>query len=162
MKLAAIGLGSNIEPRLEALEKSILWVESLIGKVIQKSKIYESEPWGVLNQSYFLNQVILVETDQNPLEVLQYLKKIEALMGREEGERWGPRLIDLDLLFLDREIFHSSELLLPHPRLHERNFVLLPLQEVFSEWVHPTYQMNIRDLLRYCQDEGIVTLYREA
>ena len=83
-------------------------------------------------------------------------------MGREEGERWGPRLIDLDLLFLDREIFHSSELLLPHPRLHERNFVLLPLQEVFSEWVHPTYQMNIRDLLRYCQDEGIVTLYREA
>jgi 2-amino-4-hydroxy-6-hydroxymethyldihydropteridine diphosphokinase len=162
LKLAAIGLGSNIEPRLEALEKSILWVESLIGKVIQKSKIYESEPWGVLNQSYFLNQVILVETDQNPLEVLQYLKKIEALMGREEGERWGPRLIDLDLLFLDREIFHSSELLLPHPRLHERNFVLLPLQEVFSEWVHPTYQMNVRDLLRHCQDEGIVTLYREA
>ncbi len=162
MKLAAIGLGSNIEPRLEALEKSILWVESLIGKVIQKSKIYESEPWGVLNQSYFLNQVVLVETELNPLEVLQYLKKIEALMGREEGERWGPRLIDLDLLFLDREIFHSSELLLPHPRLHERNFVLLPLQEVFSEWVHPTYQMNIRDLLRYCQDEGIVTLYREA
>ena len=162
MKLAAIGLGSNIEPRLEALEKSILWVESLIGKVLQKSKVYESEPWGVLNQSYFLNQVVLVETELNPLEVLQYLKKIEALMGREEGERWGPRLIDLDLLFLDREIFHSSELLLPHPRLHERNFVLLPLQEVFSEWVHPTYQMNIRDLLRYCQDEGIVTLYREA
>jgi 2-amino-4-hydroxy-6-hydroxymethyldihydropteridine diphosphokinase len=162
LKLAAIGLGSNIEPRLEALEKSILWVDSLIGKVIQKSKIYESEPWGVLNQSYFLNQVVLVETELNPLEVLQYLKKIEALMGREEGERWGPRLIDLDLLFLDREIFHSSELLLPHPRLHERNFVLLPLQEVFSEWVHPTYQMNIRDLLRYCQDEGIVTLYREA
>ena len=162
MKLAAIGLGSNIEPRIEALEKSILWVESLIGKVLQKSKVYESEPWGVLNQSYFLNQVVLVETELNPLEVLQYLKKIEALMGRVEGERWGPRLIDLDLLFLDREIFHSSELLLPHPRLHERNFVLLPLQEVFSEWVHPTYQMNIRDLLRYCQDEGIVTLYREA
>ena len=121
-------MGSNIEPRVEALEKSILWVESLVGKVVRKSKVYESEPWGVLEQSHFLNQVVLVESELNPIEILHYLKKIEAMMGREEGERWGPRKIDLDLLFLDREIFHSSDLLLPHPRLHELNFVLLPLQ----------------------------------
>lgn len=162
MKLAGIGLGSNIEPRKESLEKSILWLESLVGRIIRKSKVYQSEPWGVLDQSHFLNQVVVLETDQNPIEILQYLKKIEALMGREEGERWGPRKIDLDLLFLERDIFHSSELLLPHPRLHERNFVLLPLQEVFPEWIHPTYQMTAPELLKLCRDEGIVTLYREA
>lgn len=162
MKIAGIGIGSNIEPRKESIEKSILWVDSLIGKVVKKSKIYESEPWGIQNQSYFLNQVVLVHSELNPMEILQYLKKIESLLGREVGERWGPRIIDLDLLFLDREIFHSSELLLPHPRLQERNFVLLPLQEIIPEWVHPTYQMNPAELLRYCKDEGVVTLYRET
>ena len=162
MKLAGIGIGGNIEPRIEYLEKAILWVESLVGKVVRKSKLYESEPWGGVGQAQFLNQVLIIETELNPLEVLQYLKKIESLLGRVEGERWGPRNIDLDLLFLEREVFHSSELLLPHPRLHERNFVLLPLQEVLPEWVHPTYQMNVPDLLRYCRDEGLITLYREA
>jgi len=162
LKLVGIGLGSNIEPRIEAIEKSILWVESLVGKIVRRSKVYESEPWGVLDQSHFLNQVVLVESDLNPIEILDYLKKIESLLGREEGQRWGPRKIDLDLLFLDRDIFHSSDLLLPHPSLHERNFVLLPLQEIFPEWIHPTYQMNVPELLRYCRDEGIVTLYREA
>jgi 2-amino-4-hydroxy-6-hydroxymethyldihydropteridine diphosphokinase len=108
--------------------------------------MHETQPWGVEDQPDFVNMAVEVETVMSPEELLVTVKEIEREMGRKAGTRWGPRLIDLDVLLYDDRIVQSKDLIIPHPLLHKRNFVLLPLAEISPECVHPVLKKTIREL----------------
>ncbi|MCD8508775.1 MAG: 2-amino-4-hydroxy-6-hydroxymethyldihydropteridine diphosphokinase [Bacillus sp. (in: Bacteria)] len=128
---AFLSLGSNIEDRKEHLMNAIRTLEQDNHiKLVQQSSIYETDPVGVTEQAPFLNMVVELETSYNASELLEKIKKIEQLGGRERGIRWGPRTIDLDILLYNSENINLEHLIVPHPRMTERGFVLIPLQEI--------------------------------
>jgi len=141
-----IALGTNLGDRLANLRTAI---EGLAPDVtmLAESHIYETPPWGYEDQPSFLNMVVKAETDLEPAALLMFLKKLEVDLGREKSVRWGPRLIDLDILFYDDLIIESPPLVIPHPRLHERGFVLAPLADVAAEFIHPVLGKRVRELL---------------
>lgn len=112
-----------------------------------KSSIYETKPWGFVDQPDFLNQVLKCETNLTPTQLLDYLKRIEREMGRENNFRYGPRLIDLDILFLGDRVIHTSRLDVPHLKIPERAFVLVPLEEIAPNLIHPVSHKTIRELM---------------
>lgn len=117
------------------------------GIVIKKaSSMYETKPWGLEEQPEFINMAIEAETSLSPEELLRALKDIEKEMGRKDTVRWGPRIIDLDILFYDDIVINMGHLQIPHPLLHKRDFVLLPLSEIAPDKVHPVLKKNIRQL----------------
>jgi len=118
-----------------------------LGTVEKKSSVYETKPWGLKEQPNFLNQVAQIETGLEPLELLKELKKIERVMGRKKTVRYGPRLIDLDILFYEDLILRTRALVIPHPLLAQRAFVLVPLNEIEPELIHPLEKKSIHDLL---------------
>lgn len=162
MSFAYIGLGSNLGKRLKNLEKSVKILESLDSlKVIKKSSVYLTEPVGYENQSWFLNMVIKVKTDLLPFELLDKLLETEKKMGREKGVKNGPRKIDLDLLFYDDRIINTKRLTLPHPRLHKRRFVLVPLSEISKNKIHPLKKKRISTLLKELKDEKKIKFFKK-
>lgn len=120
-------------------------------KVVKRSSLYETKPWGLKAQPDFINMVVCAETGISPEELLKKLKFIEKKMGRKESKRWGPRLIDIDILFYDDLVIDSPELKIPHPYIKEREFVLLPLSEIEPEFVHPVLKKTVRELYRELQ-----------
>jgi 2-amino-4-hydroxy-6-hydroxymethyldihydropteridine diphosphokinase len=146
MAVVYLGIGSNLGDKksncLSALEK--LATKGVL--ISKKSALYETQPWGVKNQPDFVNIAVEAETDLSPEALLCALKEIEKEMGRKVGTRWGPRLIDLDVLFYDDRIVQSKDLVIPHRQLHRRDFVLLPLAEISPELVHPVLNKTIREL----------------
>ena len=126
-----LGLGSNQGDRELNLKNSIKLLNSRVGKVLNTSGIYESEPWGVKNQNYFLNQVIEIETHIDPNDLLNICKNIEYDMGRKPEIRWGKRVIDIDILYYQSKIINQEKLIIPHKLMHERKFVMIPLKEIF-------------------------------
>ena len=114
--------------------------------VKKKSSVYETPPWGFVEQDVFLNQVIKAETYLEPEPLLRHLKRLETALGRVPNFQNGPRLIDIDILFFDDAVIDTPPLVVPHPRLHERAFVLVPLAEIEPDFVHPTIQKPIRNL----------------
>jgi 2-amino-4-hydroxy-6-hydroxymethyldihydropteridine diphosphokinase len=130
MKLAYIGLGSNMGDRLANMRRGI---EALrrIGNVLRVSSVYETEPWGREDQAWFLNAVALIETPLEPLELLRALKTAESGFRREPA-RWGPRELDMDILLYEGAELQTQDLVLPHPAMGERSFVLVPLAELFA------------------------------
>lgn len=142
-----IALGSNLGERLDNLRAAIGSMSPAI-QVLKESKIYETPPWGYEDQPAFLNMVVKTETELEPEPLLKYLKHIEAKMGRENSVHWGPRLIDLDILFYDQLVLDSNPLIIPHPNLHERAFVLVPLADVGADFVHPVLETRIDKLLQ--------------
>lgn len=149
-----IALGTNLGDRLANLREAIESMPPDV-KVVDESHIYETPPWGYEDQPAFLNMAVKAETGMQPESLLRYLKQLEIELGREQNFRWGPRLIDLDILFYDDRIIDSPPLVIPHPRLHERAFVLVPLADVAPEHVHPLLGKSIRDLLREIDTQGI-------
>lgn len=123
--------------------------------VLESSPIYETQPWGVTDQPTFLNMVIKGKTSLRPQELLQHLKRLETQLGRLPSIRYGPRLIDIDLLFYDDILLNTPELTVPHPNLHERAFVLVPLADLAPELVHPVFGKTVRQLLAEVDATGV-------
>ena len=152
-----IGLGSNLswrEKRLaEAIERCLLFAA-----LKKASSVYETEPWGEKDQPKFLNQVIEIETCLEPSELLAALKRVEKEMGRKPATRYGPRLIDLDILLFDRLVMQMPGLTIPHPMLTQRAFVLVPMAEIAPRVRHPRSNQTITQLLRSISTEGVKKL----
>lgn len=143
-----IGLGSNLGNKKENIRQALNLLNEVEGITIVKvSSFYETEPVGYEDQDWFINAVAQTETSFSPQEILKIFKDIEQKIGREESTRWGPRKIDLDILFYDQLVYKSNDLIIPHPRLHERAFVLVPLAEINKELIHPVYNKSVSTLL---------------
>lgn len=150
-----IALGTNLGDRLANLRAVIASMPPEI-HVLAESHVYDTPPWGYENQPAFLNMVLKAETDLEPKLLLNYLKLLEVELGREQSFHWGPRLIDLDILFYDDLVLHSPPLIIPHPRLHERAFVLVPLMDIAPEYTHPRLGRSIKELSAEIDTKGIV------
>ena len=154
MSLVYLSLGSNLDDRLAALQAALAALPPEV-TVLAESPVYETPPWGVADQPAFLNLVVQAETLLAPLALLAHLKHLETHLGRLPSIRFGPRKIDLDILFYDDLVLDTPELTLPHPRLHERAFVLVPLADLAPDLVHPVLGQSIKDLLRPVDTKGI-------
>jgi 2-amino-4-hydroxy-6-hydroxymethyldihydropteridine diphosphokinase len=159
MAVVFLALGANLGDRERNLNESLVRLAPFV-HVTSSSAIYETEPVGVREQPWFLNMVVRGTTTLSPVDLLRRVKKIEIEMGRSEGIRFGPRPIDIDILFYDRVIELSPALTIPHPRLHERAFVLVPLAEIASDFVHPRFRTRIRDLLARLESTDEVRPYK--
>lgn len=147
MSIVYVGIGSNLGDRET---NCFLFLDLLEEKGIKARKwsaLYETEPWGVKGQPGFINAAVEIETDKGPAELLTILKGIEKKVGRTETFRWGPRVIDLDIIFYDDLIVNSEDLQIPHPHAHEREFVLKPLSEIAPDKVHPVLRKTVKELL---------------
>ena len=149
-----LALGTNLGDRSANLRAAIQALAPEI-KVIVESMVYETPPWGYVNQPAFLNMAVKCKTDLDIESLLKCLKQLEVRLGREQSFHWGPRLIDIDILFYDDLILESDSLTIPHPRLHERAFVLVPLAEIAPDLVHPVLKKMIKELLAGVDKEEI-------
>ncbi|MBC7106991.1 MAG: 2-amino-4-hydroxy-6-hydroxymethyldihydropteridine diphosphokinase, partial [Firmicutes bacterium] len=131
MARAYVGLGTNLGNKMENLQVALGLLAAARGvRVLRVAGVYRTAPWGFAEQDWFLNTVAEVATTRVPRRLLEVLLEIEARMGRRRSTRWGPRVIDLDLLLYDNRVLHEPDLVVPHPRMHERAFVLVPLAEL--------------------------------
>ena len=136
-------------------------IEELIGTVIKSSAIYSTKPWGNIKQADFLNQAICINTELSPFEILDKIQFIEEKIGRKRIIKWGPRKIDIDILFYDEQIIKKERLVIPHPQIERRNFVLKPMVEIASKLVHPIFKKSIEELYINSQDTLDVKLLNE-
>ena len=145
--------GGNLGDRKKTLEQASDMVEKNIGVIAARSSVYQTAAWGKTDQPDFLNQVLKVKTSLTPQELIDEILKIEKSLGRERQEKYGPRLIDIDILFFDNEVIKSKSLTIPHPQLHNRRFVLVPLNEIAPRFIHPVLKKSIAQLLLECPDK---------
>lgn len=157
MTVAYLGLGTNLGDREENLRRAVDTIAKKM-RVCKQSSVYETSAWGYTDQPDFLNQVIEVETNLSPLRLLNFLKKTEVELGRVENFRYGPRQIDMDILFYDDLVRNTRRLQIPHPRLAERAFVLVPLNEIAPDLVHPVLEKTVTELLQDLPDRTGVRL----
>jgi len=153
-----LSLGSNIEPMQGNIEMAIQLLEKQVDSVIQKSSFYQSEAWGDGELDDFVNVVITFDNDFSTEKLQSVCQNIEMELGRKRTSAITNRTIDIDILFIDDEIIDTSTLQVPHPRIHLRNFVLIPCMEIMGDFVHPTLNKNIEELYLECKDDKDVIL----
>jgi 2-amino-4-hydroxy-6-hydroxymethyldihydropteridine diphosphokinase len=149
-------LGSNQGDRMSFLKRGLELIEEQVGQILTCSSIYETEAWGYKEQPAFFNMALKAKTLLSPFEVLTACQKIEADIGRNKNLHWGPRNIDIDVLYINDLVINTKRLLIPHPYLHIRNFVLYPLLEVDNERIHPIFGCSNQDLLNQSPDNLVV------
>jgi 2-amino-4-hydroxy-6-hydroxymethyldihydropteridine diphosphokinase len=136
-------------------------IEKYAGIISAESKVYETAAWGNTNQSSFLNKVIRISTPHSPEALLNILLEAELKLGRIRDEKWGPRTIDLDILYYNNEIIKSAILTIPHPEIGNRRFTLVPLCDIAAEYIHPIVKKNNNELLNQCSDQSEVKLFSQ-
>jgi len=154
-----LSLGTNLgnrEMNLEAVKESL----PPEAKILDCSPVYQTEPWGFLDQPDFLNQVLAIETSLSPSELLEYIKDIEEKIGRKPSVRFGPRIVDIDILFYGDRIILEEDLIIPHPRIRDRAFVLVPMADLDPDLIYPGSDSYISELLAFVDQTG-VDLYQE-
>jgi 2-amino-4-hydroxy-6-hydroxymethyldihydropteridine diphosphokinase len=152
-----IGLGSNLGDRENYLHQALTELTRLERTTVkQYSSVYETEPVGIKEQPQFLNMVTELDSELPPQVLLQELKKIERTIGRTHNKHWGPREIDLDLLYYDKGVFHNEQLHVPHPEIAHRKFILVPMKEIASDFYDPLRHLNMEELLLRCSDTSAV------
>lgn len=152
-------LGGNQGDRMAYLKKGLLLIEEEIGTIVLKSPVYETASWGREELGPHLNIAVAVNTSKTAEQVLQLIHKIEAACGRQRNDHWGNRTLDIDILFYDDAIITTEDLIIPHPRISERRFVLQPLADIAPDKVHPVLQQTVQELLANCTDSLSVNLY---
>lgn len=151
-----LGTGTNLGDRRANLRLAIEQIENRVGEVLKVSKIYQTAAWGITEQPAFLNQVILIETDLEPTSVLAEVLSIEIEMGRIREQKWGTRVIDIDILYYGNKIVNLPHLKIPHPYIQSRNFVLIPLSEIAPDYVHPVFNLSNEQLYKQSEDSSDV------
>jgi len=159
INIAALLLGTNLGSRMDNLEKAIAYIAQVAGTIIKKSSVYETAPWGLKEQDNFLNCALLIETSLAPKDLLDQLLSIEKKLGRERTEKWGPRIIDIDILYYNNDIINEPDLKIPHPFLQDRRFSLVALNEISPDWEHPILKKTVSQMLMDCKDDSWVGLY---
>jgi 2-amino-4-hydroxy-6-hydroxymethyldihydropteridine diphosphokinase len=160
MIIVFLGIGSNLGNRENNLEQAIARIEEHIGQVLKSSSIYITEPWGFKAEEEFLNIVVKIGSKLTPSEILGRILMIESLLGRvRDREQYSSRLIDIDILLYGDLIVEEEILKIPHPLLHKRKFVLVPLCEIESEMIHPVLNKSLVELLEICEDKSEVKKY---
>ena len=150
-----LGLGSNVGNKVENIKKAISFLKKNITD-IQIAPFYISKAVGYENQEDFINTVIKGYTNLSPIELFQFTKEVEKKVGRVYRFHWGPREIDIDILFFDDLVLDTENLKIPHPRLHERDFVLFPLKDLDENFVHPVFDKTIKDLIKELKLKSII------
>ena len=153
MNITYLLIGGNLGNRQENLATARFLIGKHCGQITRQSSVYETAPWGKIDQPGFLNQALEVNTELNARQLIRRILKVEKIMGRVRKEKLGPRIIDIDILLFNDEIQDISFLKLPHPEMQHRRFVLIPLSEIAAEIVHPVLKKNILQLLQECPDE---------
>jgi 2-amino-4-hydroxy-6-hydroxymethyldihydropteridine diphosphokinase len=157
---AFLGIGSNVGDRAQYLKSAVRLLRNIPQSTVAKvSSIYETEPWGNPDQEAYLNQTVELQTGLEPDQLLESCQAIEFHLGREHKEKWGARTMDIDILLYDSREVHQTDLQIPHPRLSERRFMLVPLAEIAPELSVPRTGHTVSRMLEACEDTGGVRLY---
>jgi 2-amino-4-hydroxy-6-hydroxymethyldihydropteridine diphosphokinase len=151
-KQAYLLIGGNIGDRQKYLRDATLMINTVVGEVTRTSSIYETAAWGLEDQSFFLNQVLEVKTSLEPADFLSAILNIEEQMGRRRSIKFGPRTIDIDILFYNQKVVKSEKLTIPHPEIQNRKFALVPMNEIAPGLIHPVMNKTISELLGACTD----------
>jgi len=159
MDKAYLLLGGNIGNRPANLKKAKHLLENQVGKIVKCSGIYETASWGNTDQPDFLNQVLLIETKLAAEKIMEQILLIEKTMGRVRSEKNASRIIDIDILFFNDEVIETKNIIIPHPEIQNRNFVLYPLNELFPQLKHPVLKKTVHELLLQCNDTLAVHIY---
>lgn len=157
MAITYLILGSNMNNRELYINGAIEYIKENIGEVLKCSHLYETEPWGFDDETFFLNQVLKIETKLLPNQILEKINTLEAQMGRvRTNMRYSARPIDVDILFYDNDIIDEPQLIIPHKEITNRRFVLVPLADVAADYIHPVLQKKVSQLLLECPDKSKV------
>lgn len=152
-------LGGNLGDRENNISLALKYLEKEVGVITKKSLIYETKAWGLNTQPDFLNIAVEIDTNLLPVNLLKKTQNIENLIGRKRGEKWAARTMDIDILFYDQEIIKTEKLVIPHPLMVERLFVLKPLNDIAPDLIHPILKITIKQLLQNCLDNLSVKRY---
>jgi 2-amino-4-hydroxy-6-hydroxymethyldihydropteridine diphosphokinase len=152
MNNAYLLIGGNLGDRLDNLKNAIQQIEMQIGKIISISAIYETAAWGFTEQPPFLNQALQIQTSLSATDLMRQLLAIELFLGRERSIPLGPRSIDIDIIYFNEDIIQNDVVCIPHPRMEQRNFVLIPLNEIAPNFLHPILNIPTSTLLKQCKD----------
>ena len=160
--ISFVGIGSNMVNPAQRCREAVDRISSVSGvKVLRRSSLYRTEPVGFLEQEWFVNAVIEIRTVLAAHELAAAMQAVEEVMGRKRGPKWGPRVIDLDILLYGQDVIQDGELVIPHPEFHQRRFVLVPLDEIAPYVIHPAFGVSIRGLMERLQEGSVVALYDE-
>jgi len=158
-KIAFIGIGANLGDPAANCREAILRINAIDGiRILRHSLLYKTQPVGLDSQPWFANAAAEIRTTLSPWDLLLALKNVERNMGRQESVHWGPRVIDLDILFYGQEVISEDKLKIPHPELHRRRFVLAPLDEIASYVIHPLYGISVRGLYERLENDHVAEI----